>query len=229
MCTPCISTTTRRSPAAARSGASPRSSRRRSSPTRTRRWSAPCTTAGALRQRHHGLQAPRARPRRRSLKALAKPDFMIKIIPHVDCTPRICELVRYYMEDVTLKGAWAGPAALQLFDHALCDVDRLPVREVVSASHYRRRPDAGSRRGRATTISPEHVISSALRKDRHMSRFKGRIAIVTGAASGIGKEIALRLAAEGAIARHRRSQPRRGAARRPRRSRPRAATPSPSP
>ena len=32
-----------------------------------------------------------------------------------------------------------------------------------------------------------------------MSRFKGRIAIVTGAASGIGKEIALRIAAEGGV------------------------------
>jgi len=32
------------------------------------------------------------------LKAFARPNFMIKIIPHVDCTPRICELVRYYME-----------------------------------------------------------------------------------------------------------------------------------
>ena len=70
------------------------------------------------------------------LKSLAKPAFMIKIIPHVDCTPRVCELVRYYTEDVTLKGAWAGPAALQLFDHALCDVNRLPVRQIVSASHF---------------------------------------------------------------------------------------------
>jgi acetoacetate decarboxylase len=69
-------------------------------------------------------------------KALAKPNFMIKIIPHVDCTPRICELVRYYCEDVTVKGAWSGPAALQLFDHALCDVARLPVREVISATHF---------------------------------------------------------------------------------------------
>jgi acetoacetate decarboxylase len=69
-------------------------------------------------------------------KALARPNFMIKIIPHVDCTPRICELVRYYMEDVTVKGAWSGPAAIQLFEHALCDVARLPVRQVVSASHY---------------------------------------------------------------------------------------------
>src|SRR5262249_40041422 len=37
---------------------------------------------------------------------------------------------------VAVKGAWAGPAAIQLFDHALCDVARLPVREVVSATHY---------------------------------------------------------------------------------------------
>jgi len=70
------------------------------------------------------------------LKSLARPNFMIKIIPHVDCSPRICELVRYYVTDVTLKGAWSGPAALQLFQHALCDVARLPVREVVSASHF---------------------------------------------------------------------------------------------
>ena len=32
-----------------------------------------------------------------------------------------------------------------------------------------------------------------------MSNFKGRVAIVTGAASGIGKQVALRLAAEGGI------------------------------
>ncbi|ORE96585.1 acetoacetate decarboxylase [Acuticoccus yangtzensis] len=69
-------------------------------------------------------------------KGMEKPAFMVKIIPHVDGTARVCELVRYYMEDVTLKGAWTGPAALQFFEHAMCDVARLPVREVVSASHY---------------------------------------------------------------------------------------------
>lgn len=69
-------------------------------------------------------------------KSMAKPAFMIKIIPHVDCTPRICELVRYYLEDVTVKGAWTGPAQLQLFQHVMCDVARLPVHEVVSAIHY---------------------------------------------------------------------------------------------
>ena len=67
--------------------------------------------------------------------ALLQPNFLLKIIPHVDCTPRICELVRYYLEDVTVKGAWSGPAALELFEHVLAPVARLPVREVISGVH----------------------------------------------------------------------------------------------
>ncbi len=63
------------------------------------------------------------------------PGFLLKIIPHVDCTPRICELVRYRLEDITVKGAWSGPAGLELFDHALAPVAELPVREVLSATH----------------------------------------------------------------------------------------------
>lgn len=69
-------------------------------------------------------------------EALKKPNFMLKIIPHVDGTCRVCELVRYYLEDVTVKGAWSGPGALQLFEHVMCDVAKLPVHEVISASHY---------------------------------------------------------------------------------------------
>lgn len=67
--------------------------------------------------------------------SLAAPNWLLKIIPHVDGTPRICELVEYYLEDVTLKGAWTGPAALELFPHALAPVAELPVRSVVSAVH----------------------------------------------------------------------------------------------
>jgi len=68
-------------------------------------------------------------------KKLAAPNFLIKIIPHVDGTPRICELVRFRCEDVTVKGAWTGPAALDLYSHALAPVAELPVREVLSAKH----------------------------------------------------------------------------------------------
>jgi acetoacetate decarboxylase len=63
------------------------------------------------------------------------PNFLLKIIPHVDGTPRICELVRYHLKDVTVKGAWTGPAALSLFPHALAPVADLPVLEVIEARH----------------------------------------------------------------------------------------------
>ena len=68
--------------------------------------------------------------------SLSAPNYLLKIIPHVDGSPRICELVRYYMEDITLKGAWEGPAALELFHHALAPVASLPVLEVLGGVHY---------------------------------------------------------------------------------------------
>ena len=63
------------------------------------------------------------------------PNYLLNIIPHVDGSPRICELVRYFLEDITIKGAWTGPAALSLFPHALAPIAELPVLEVVSATH----------------------------------------------------------------------------------------------
>jgi acetoacetate decarboxylase len=69
------------------------------------------------------------------LASLSAPNFLLKIIPHVDGSPRICELVRYFCEDITVKGAWEGPAALELFQHALAPVASLPVLEVISGVH----------------------------------------------------------------------------------------------
>ncbi|BBK37415.1 putative acetoacetate decarboxylase [Allostella sp. ATCC 35155] len=68
--------------------------------------------------------------------ALGQPNFLLKIIPHVDATPRICELVRYRLEDVQLHEAWTAPADLQLFRHVVADVARLPVQRIVSATHF---------------------------------------------------------------------------------------------
>ena len=67
--------------------------------------------------------------------SLAAPNFLLKVIPHVDGTPRICEIVRYVCGDVVVHGAWEGPAALELFHHALAPVAALPVLEVLSATH----------------------------------------------------------------------------------------------
>jgi len=73
-----------------------------------------------------------------SAEVLAKmslPNFLLKIIPHVDGTPRICELVRYYLSDIRIKGAWSGPGAIDLHGHALAPMADLPILEVVSTEH----------------------------------------------------------------------------------------------
>ena len=38
---------------------------------------------------------------------------------------------------MTLKECWTGPGALGLFPHAICDVAKLPVLEVLSAVHLK--------------------------------------------------------------------------------------------
>lgn len=71
------------------------------------------------------------------LASLATPNFLLKIIPHVDGTARICELVEYHLEDIDLKWGFSGPAALSLTSHALAPVGDLPVLEIVSAAHFK--------------------------------------------------------------------------------------------
>ncbi len=68
-------------------------------------------------------------------KSMGAPNFLLKIIPHVDGTARICELVQYSLTDISVKGAWSGPGALDLRDHALAPVADLPVLEVLSTVH----------------------------------------------------------------------------------------------
>lgn len=84
---------------------------------------------GTMGYKHKTLDLEKVRA------SMEEPSFLLKIIPHVDCTPRICELVTYHLEDITVKGAWSGPAGLELFDHALAPVAELPVLEVLSATH----------------------------------------------------------------------------------------------
>jgi acetoacetate decarboxylase len=67
--------------------------------------------------------------------AFKAPNYLLKIIPHVDGSPRICEIVEFFLEDINLKGAWTGPTSLELHPHALAPVAELPVLEVISGPH----------------------------------------------------------------------------------------------
>src|SRR3990167_6127844 len=68
-------------------------------------------------------------------QAFLAPGYLLKIIPHVDGKPRICELVEYSYQDLVIKGAWSGPGEINLMAHALAPVAELPVRRIVSALH----------------------------------------------------------------------------------------------
>ena len=66
---------------------------------------------------------------------LTAPTYLLKMVSGYDGKPRICELARSQISDLTIKGAWTGPARLHLVAHALAPLADLPVLEVVSASH----------------------------------------------------------------------------------------------
>ncbi len=65
------------------------------------------------------------------------PSYLIKIIPNCNGNDLdVCQLVKYYLRDVEIKGAWSGPADLELFNHALAPVAQLPVKRVISGLHF---------------------------------------------------------------------------------------------
>ena len=73
---------------------------------------------GSHRDRHDGLQAPRPRRRGRSEEARST---QLPAQDHPACRRHAARLrlVRFHLEDIIVKGAWTGPAALDLYSHAL--------------------------------------------------------------------------------------------------------------
>jgi acetoacetate decarboxylase len=72
---------------------------------------------------------------REALAEIGAPTYGLKVLPGYTREPRVLELARSQITDITVKQAWTGPARLQLFEHALAPLADLPVREIVSASH----------------------------------------------------------------------------------------------
>ena len=70
------------------------------------------------------------------IKKMTKSQVNLKLIPHVDGTPAIAQLVLYHMTDATIKGAWSGPARLHLIPHVNAPVADLPVRKIIGGSHF---------------------------------------------------------------------------------------------
>jgi len=69
-------------------------------------------------------------------KKLSKTQVNLKLIPGVDGKPQIAELVAYNVTDITVKGAWSGPARLHLIPHVNAPLADLPVKKVIGGSHF---------------------------------------------------------------------------------------------
>ncbi len=72
----------------------------------------------------------------RTRAILTKTQINLKLIPGVDGTPGICQLVAINLTDIAVKGSWIGPGRLHLVPHVNAPVADLPVRRVVAAHHF---------------------------------------------------------------------------------------------
>ena len=67
---------------------------------------------------------------------MSKTQVNFKLIPGVDGSPAIAQLVGYNLTDIQVKGGWSGRARLHLVPHVNAPVADLPVRRVLGGLHF---------------------------------------------------------------------------------------------
>lgn len=72
----------------------------------------------------------------RTTAVLSKTQVNLKLIPGVNGTAEICQLVAINLTDIVVKGSWRGPGRLHLVPHVNAPVADLPVRRIVEAHHF---------------------------------------------------------------------------------------------
>ena len=68
-------------------------------------------------------------------KGLAKLNVNLKLLPDVDGSPKVAQLVGYNLQDIHVHEAWDGDARLHLVPHVNCRVADLPVKRIVGGRH----------------------------------------------------------------------------------------------
>ena len=67
---------------------------------------------------------------------ISKTQVNLKLIPDIDGSIAIAQLVAYNLIDISVKGAWSGPARLQLHAHVNAPVADLPVKKTLHGLHF---------------------------------------------------------------------------------------------
>ena len=70
------------------------------------------------------------------IKKMSKTQVNLKLIPDIDGSLAIAQLVAYNLADIHVKGAWGGQARLQLHAHVNAPVADLPIKRVLSGLHF---------------------------------------------------------------------------------------------
>ena len=66
---------------------------------------------------------------------MSRTQITLKLIPDIDGTPAIAELVAVKFENIVIKGAWSGGARLDLISAVNCPLADLPVKSITGAMH----------------------------------------------------------------------------------------------
>lgn len=94
---------------------------------------------GTMSYKHENLidndQATHKHNIEEMVKKLSKTQVNLKLIPHVDGSIEIAQLVAYNVTDIKIKGAWKGPARLHLIPHVNAPVADLPVKKMLGGLH----------------------------------------------------------------------------------------------
>ena len=100
--------------------------------TGTLAYAGQVVAVGTMAYKHE----PHTRDIDKTVAALTKLQINLKLIPHVDGTPAIAQLVAYNLTDIHVKGSWTGGARLHLIPHVNAPVADLPVRRIVGGRHF---------------------------------------------------------------------------------------------
>ncbi len=86
---------------------------------------------GTMVYKHDAFRADLSKEK----ELLARTQVTLKMIPDIDGTPAIAQLVGINFADVKLHGAWTGAARLELVPAVNCPLADLPVRRVTGGLH----------------------------------------------------------------------------------------------
>jgi acetoacetate decarboxylase len=98
------------------------------------KWGEDLVALATMGYKHHDLTENGARLGEIE-KMMMKPQVNYKMIPDVNGSPKIEQLVAYNLQDIHIKGAWSGPARLHLVPHVQASMADLPVHKIERAMH----------------------------------------------------------------------------------------------